>query len=189
MADPTTRSPDIAELVAEFRALAREAQSIFASRSEDELSTRPANLGWSAAECLAHLGLTSRAFLPVVRLAAEQARVRGDLAPGPYRMDFVGRLLKMSLEPPGRLRVRTRAEFVPRDVGPTARVLESFLKTQEEMISAMEAADGVRLDVVKITSPFDARVRYNLFSAFHVLAAHQRRHLLQAQHAAAGSSP
>jgi hypothetical protein len=32
-------------------------------------------------------------------------------------------------------------------------------------------------------SPFDSRVRYNLFSAFRIIAAHQRRHLWQAEQA------
>ena len=38
---------------------------------------------------------------------------------------------------------------------------------------------------MKIVSPFDKRVRYNLVSAFHILAAHERRHLWQAEQAVA----
>lgn len=186
MTNASARSPDVAELVAEFRTLAMEVQNLVAGRSETDLSARPADLGWSAAECIAHLSLTTRAFLPVVRHATELARARGDLAPGPYRMDFIGRLLKMSLEPPARVRVKTRAQFTPGNVGAPALVLDEFLRLQDEMIAVVEAADGVRLDVVKVTSPFDTRVRYNLFSAFQVIAAHQRRHLAQARRAAGG---
>jgi hypothetical protein len=38
---------------------------------------------------------------------------------------------------------------------------------------------------MKIISPFDRRVRYNVFSAFRIVVAHQRRHLWQAEQAVA----
>jgi hypothetical protein len=40
---------------------------------------------------------------------------------------------------------------------------------------------------VRITSPFNERVRYNVYSALTILAVHQHRHLWQAEQAAAVS--
>jgi hypothetical protein len=42
-------------------------------------------------------------------------------------------------------------------------------------------AEGLPLHRVKIVSPFNARVRYNLFSALSILPRHQHRHLWQAE--------
>jgi hypothetical protein len=36
----------------------------------------------------------------------------------------------------------------------------------------------------KVTSPFDSRVSYNVFSMFCILETHERRHLWQAERAA-----
>ena len=45
-------------------------------------------------------------------------------------------------------------------------------------------ADGLPLDRILVESPFDARVRYNLYSALVMLPRHQHRHLDQAEAAA-----
>jgi hypothetical protein len=74
---------------------------------------------------------------------------------------------------------------VPVDVGPPAQVLPSFVAAQDVLIESLHAADGVALDRATIISPFNRRLRYNLLSMFAVLAAHERRHLWQAEQAAA----
>jgi hypothetical protein len=60
-------------------------------------------------------------------------------------------------------------------------VLPDFLASQQEFLNAMQMWDGRALDKVFITSPFNQRLRYNIYSLFNVVAAHQRRHLWQAQ--------
>ena len=51
--------------------------------------------------------------------------------------------------------------------------------------SRLEAADGVALDEVRVRSPFVPLIRMDLGTAFTVIAAHQRRHLWQAEQVAA----
>ena len=46
------------------------------------------------------------------------------------------------------------------------------------------AADrSVRAKTCFVISPFDKRVKYNMYSAFRILIAHERRHLWQAEQA------
>lgn len=47
----------------------------------------------------------------------------------------------------------------------------------------MREADGLPPGCLRIASPFDARLRYNLYSALSILPRHQRRHLWQAERA------
>ena len=44
-------------------------------------------------------------------------------------------------------------------------------------MAAVRQARGLVIDRVEMTSPFDRRVRYNLYSGLRAVAAHQRRHL------------
>ena len=62
-------------------------------------------------------------------------------------------------------------------------VLPRFLSTQEQVIAKLRDGDGLALDKIKILSPFDpsGRFRYNAYSCFRILTAHQRRHLWQAK--------
>ena len=90
-------------------------------------------------------------------------------------------ILLWSLEPPPRFRVKTTAPFKPVDVEPVAEVLPAFLALQDELRKRVEAADGLAVDRVKVTSPFLSNVKYNVYSAFVIALAHERRHLWQAR--------
>jgi DinB superfamily len=136
---------------------------------------------WSIGECVAHLNLTAEAFLPLLRHGIEQGR-RLSTKPGVrFRRDPVGWLLWRTTGPPVRHRVRTPAPFVPSGSEPREAALAAFDRLQAEQIGAVRDADGVPLTSVRITSPFDRRIRYNLYSCFTILPRHQERHIWQAE--------
>ena len=148
-------------------------------------TVRPSNAAWSAAECIAHLSVSSEMFLPVLDTALDDARKRAVLSDRPPKMDVLGRVLRWFLEPPIRQRVKTTAPFVPRSVRAKAEAFAEFASLQEKLVDQLHRARGIDLRKVKIVSPFDRRVRYNVFSAFRIVVAHQRRHLWQAEQAIA----
>lgn len=145
-------------------------------------TVRPHPSSWSASECIAHLNISTEMFLPVLREAVEDARRRG-LTGGRTSMDLLGRILRWFLEPPVRTRVKTAARFVPRAVRAKAESIAEFASLQSKLIELLHAAQGLAMSRMKIVSPFDKRVRYNAYSAFRITAAHQRRHLWQAEQA------
>jgi len=147
----------------------------------DQLTLRPEPGKWSGAECLVHLNLTSQAFLPVIRDACDEARSRLLRSNGPFKMEMVASLLKWSLEPPARLRINTTDRFQPLIFEPVDAVLPVFIHLQSQLDQAVHAANGLDLGRVKVSSPFSNRIQYNLFSCLVLIAAHQRRHLWQAE--------
>jgi hypothetical protein len=136
---------------------------------------------WSMAECVAHLNLTARAFLPLIRAAIAQARKLGGRPPARYRRDPVGWVLWRTSGPPVRHRVRTTAVFIPQSLTSEAGLLEAFATYQAEQVDAVRQADGLPLQRVRVTSPFDPRIRYSLYSCLTILPPHQHRHLWQAE--------
>src|SRR5688572_32014407 len=80
---------------------------------EDVWARRPDPARWSVAECIAHLNLTSRAFLPLMRDAIGQARRWPAAGSRRYRRDLVGWILWKASGPPARIRAKTAAAFVP----------------------------------------------------------------------------
>jgi hypothetical protein len=89
-----------------------------------------------------------------------------------------------STEPPVRSRFKTAPAFVPQSAGTRAEVMRDFERLQAALRTELQAAQEVDLGRLRIVSPFAKRLRYNLFSAFSILPAHQRRHLWQAEQAA-----
>jgi hypothetical protein len=136
---------------------------------------------WSAGECVAHLNLTAIAFLPLIRTGLEQAAAIGGGAPARFRRDPAGWVLWRTARPPVRFRVRTAARFVPTGSEPLAHLLATFDRLQQEQLEVVALADGRPIHRVKITSPFDPRLRYNLYACLTILPPHQERHIWQAE--------
>jgi len=136
---------------------------------------------WSMAECVAHLNLTSEAYVPLLQAAIDQGRRSPRSTPRRYRRDPVGWLLWRMAGPPVRHRVKTTAVFVPRGQLPLSQLLAEFDRLQQVQIGLVGAADGLDLARLWIRSPFDQRIRYNAFSCLSILPRHQHRHLWQAE--------
>jgi hypothetical protein len=143
---------------------------------------------WSMAECVAHLNLTSEAYVPLVRAALDEGKRSGHPAPARYRRDPVGWLLWRMAGPPVRHRVKTTAAFIPGARVPLDRLLAEFERLQQVQIAWVAAADGLDLGRLWIRSPFNPRVRYNAYSCLSILPRHQHRHLWQAEQVWAGSN-
>lgn len=175
-------TPQLEQLDGQFQTVSERAGDL-AEMAGAKLAVRPAPGRWSVAECLEHLRVSSEAFFPVLSKAFEEARKRNQTSDGPYRLDFMGKLLIWTLEPPPKFRFPTPPAFLPVEMGPPGRVLRDFLTSQQRVREVLAAGDGLALDKIKIRSPFDRRVRYSAWSALCAAASHQRRHLWQAEQA------
>jgi len=146
-----------------------------------QLNLRLESDRWSIAECVAHLNLFSEAFLPIISEACEQTRESGWVVDAPFKMDVIGRLLKYALEPPSKWKAVTTAAFEPLVVEPLEQVAPRFYELQSDLICMLRSAANLNLNRIRITSPLSNHVRYNLYSCFLIIAAHQRRHIWQAE--------
>lgn len=144
-------------------------------------TARPPTGGWSIGECLTHLNLTSERYLPLLDDAIRDGRARNLTGAGPFRMGLVAWALQRFLEPPYRMKTTTAAAFVPATLDPMDATLERFDVLQQQVQERIDRSAGLALDRLRVTSPFDARVKYNLYAAFCLIATHQRRHLWQAE--------
>jgi hypothetical protein len=181
----SSRASTLDELEGQFVAICGQFQRLVASAGPELCSTRPAVGSWSAAECLQHLSLSADAYFPVWQQVIAAAGPRKAEMNAPYEIDFWGRFLNWILEPPARVRSKTPAPFVPVDCGHVNEVLDGFVERQERIVAAVRRCRGRGVDQVKIASPIDSRIRYSIWSSFVVNAAHQRRHLWQAEQAIA----
>ncbi|HEX6096149.1 MAG TPA: DinB family protein [Thermoanaerobaculia bacterium] len=166
----------------ELNEATRRAWTLVQSTDGRLFTVRPKAQSWSAAECLAHLSISTEMFLPVLRKSIDDSRSKR--RKGKPKMDLLGRILAWFLEPPIRTKVKTAAPFVPKSTRAKAEAFGEFASLQEKLLDLLSDAREADLRT-KIVSPFDTRVRYNILSAFHIVAAHERRHLWQAEQAIA----
>jgi hypothetical protein len=168
-------------LVSEFEEARRRARQAVAGLSGRDWVLRPEPESWSIAEQIVHLNLASRSYLPVIEEAIERGRASRTFGEGPYRRDFLGWMLARLTEPPVRLRVRTRDEFVPVRIGTSIQALRTFEEWQDRFVAALHRAAGLALDRIEVASPYDPRLQMNLYSFLRSIPAHQRHHLWLAE--------
>lgn len=173
----------IALVEAELNDATDRAKRLIDNTDPRRFTVRPDPGRWSAAECVAHLNVSSELFLPVLRDAIGDARRRGLIAPRKPSMDMIGAVLRWFLEPPVRSKLKTVAPLVPRSIRAKAESFAEFRSHQSKLLETLQSSRGLDLTKVKILSPFDKRVKYNVYSAFRIVVAHQRRHLWQAEQA------
>ena len=179
----TVRATRIEELEAQFLAISARAKALVDLAGADLSTKRPQAGSWSAAECLEHLNVSADNFFAVWPQAISQASALKGEGGRAFRVDFWGRVLSWILEPPARFKSKTPKWFEPAaalEIGP---VLQGFLDRQERIVATLRKCRGRAVDAVKIASPVDTRIHYSVWSSFVVTAAHERRHLWQAEQA------
>jgi hypothetical protein len=179
--------PQLAQVADDLRAAIARLEALATRVTPEAWARRPEPGRWSAAECAAHLDLTAAAYLPPLDEALAEARRHGGGYTGRYRRDVVGWLLWRSLDEAATVRMPTSAAFVPGATASPADEVREFRRLHEALVARVEAADGLRIDRVRMPSPFNPRLRYRAWSGLSILPRHAHRHLRQAE-AAAGIS-
>lgn len=157
--------------------------------SDEEWNKRPAKASWSAAECVEHLNLTSKAYLALLPDAVARARKRGGPRTKHYRHDPLGWFMSAMMGPLRHLGkfkvlpVKTTPAFVPRRGRTQKQIMSDFVRMQAELAAVIRSGDGLPLDKEKIVSPFGGRMKYSAYSALVIIAHHQHRHIQQAEQA------
>lgn len=167
----------------QFEQLSAEAENLASPLSEDDFHNRPTSDVWSIAECLEHLNVTARLYLPALDEGIGVA-IRGGLyGEGPFKYNWVGRLAVASMEPPPRFRMKTMKALEPGTRRPANEVLAGFRAYQVQLIDRLHQATGLDFARARVRSPVAAWLRLPLGSGFALIAAHERRHLWQARRA------
>lgn len=173
---PGTSAFQLASLLEQILWATLEARKLVFGRSVCDLTKRLEPESWSTAECLDHLAQTTNAFLPAI---SEAIAIAPKLTTNrTLRTGTIASLLIRHLEPPYRLRYKALSQLVPREKN-FDFAWSVFENSQIWLSETICSAAGLAIDEVKVQCPVHALVTYNVYGAFRMLAAHERRHLWQ----------
>lgn len=176
--------PQLAQVKEELLLARERARVLCKGLDEARWASRPSPAQWSVGECLTHLDITSEQFIPLLDQAIRDGRARKVEGPPPFGLGLVGWALLKFIEPPYKMKTKTAPAFEPARLESMAATLDRFAYLQQEVQARIDRSAGLALDRLTLISPFDRRVKYNLYAAFRLIAAHQRRHLWQAEQTA-----
>jgi hypothetical protein len=178
-------APELEEFRAQFEALSADAGALVAPLSDAQFEWSPSSDAWSVGQCIEHLNVTARAYLPALDEGIASAIRSGVYGSGPFTYNVLGRLMVRSMEPPPLWRLRAPVIFAP-PVTPQARraraeIMAGFRGYQVQYIDRLRQANGVDLAKAKVVSPANRLLHISLGSGFALQVAHERRHLWQAR--------
>ena len=172
--------PFISSLIEQLDELVVDARSLGEGLSREQFNWRPATGRWSIAQCLEHVTLSIRLYPENIERMIRDARQRATTA-RPYREGWFSRWMVTNMEPPPRMRIRTKRSVDPApNLDPDA-VLQDFERAVATLKDLALSADGVPLRHARMRSPFAPILRFTLPQTFTINAAHARRHLWQAR--------
>lgn len=151
------------------------------------LSTPPAPGTWSAAQCIEHLNIYGRYYLPAMEKAIQRANRSGSRAAGRFRPGWLGAYFTRLMQPLADGQVKTRMK-APKNAVPSAQpdaraMVAEFIDQQEMLLKLLGAAASVNLDDVRIPISIAPWIRLKLGDTFLFLTAHIQRHMMQAERA------
>jgi DinB superfamily len=172
--------PELDALRVQFERISAEVATLVDSMPDEPFHWRPAPDVWSIGECLDHLNVTARLYLPKFDEGiAEATRLAAGRAP--FRSPWIGRILVRSAEPPSRIRMRAPELFRPMPGRPRREVVTKLRGYQAQFGDRLNRANGLDLARACVTSPVSKWLRFPLGAGFALIAAHERRHLWQAR--------
>ena len=174
---------DLAAIADQLDAIEQHARAVMTGLSED-LGRRPtATGGWSVSECFDHLALSNNVYLDAMESAAQQARARQRWRKGPARPGWLGGLFARSLEPDAGMKAKAPGKIRPRSAPALADAYDAFTASNTRVRAFLEENADLDLAGVHFKNPLMPLLRFSLASGLHVITAHQRRHVLQAERA------
>jgi hypothetical protein len=165
----------------QYEELADEADALTANLSDDQFNWRPPSGGWSVSQCIDHLNVTARVYLPKLDEGIAEAIRRGLYGEGPFRYNLLGRLFVRSQEPTTRMKYKAAKIVMPAPSRRKQETLAAFRAYQVQFVDRLRQANGLDLARARVKSPIVNVLRLPLGSGFALTIAHERRHLQQAR--------
>lgn len=176
-----TLAPELDAFRRQYEGLAEQADALTSGLDDEQFNWRPPSGGWSVAQCIDHLNVTAREYLPKLDAGIAAAIPRGMYGQGPFHYNWLGRMFVRSQEPTTKLKYKAAAAFMPAPSRRKPETLAAFRAYQVQFIDRLRQANGLDLSRVRVQSPVARLLRLPLGSAFALTIAHERRHLQQAQ--------
>lgn len=149
-----------------------------------ELNKQPAPNAWNAAQCLEHLNVYGRHYLPEIEKAIEKAEKP---AATTFKSGWLGDYFYNLMLPNNEGGLKSKMNAPKNAIPPTdldARaVLAEFIEQQEQLLILIERARQVDLASVRVPISLSKWIRLKLGDTFLFLVAHLERHVLQLERA------
>jgi hypothetical protein len=172
---------DLRAILDELEKSDREARRIIAGLSDAQANWQPRETAWSVAQCVDHLARTNTMYTAALLSAVKDARAVRQPRRAPIQPAWFSRFFIRTLEPPPKRKLRSPKKIVPALRTSREEALRAFLHSQEQVRTVIQEGAGLDLNRIRFRNPFIGFLRFTVGAGLLIIAAHDRRHLWQAE--------
>jgi len=155
--------------------------------SPERLGQKASPEKWSVAQCLEHLNIYGRYYLPAMEQAIQKAKQRNSQATPTFRSGWLGAYFTGLMMPQtdGKLKTKMKSpkNAIPSPAPDPRAMLAEFIDQQETMLRLLREAASVNLSVIRIPISISPWIKLKLGDTFQFVVAHIQRHVVQAEQA------
>jgi hypothetical protein len=154
-------------------------QTDFIPLPSDVLNRKQDALSWSILECIEHLNLYARFYLPEIEQAIKKCNalfIDEDL-----KYTWIGKYSVNTMEPLNLKKQKTFKHMNPTLSSVNKNAINEFLQHQRLLLSLLEKAAHVNINQGKVSVEFFRLLKMKIGEALQFVTVHQQRHILQAR--------
>jgi hypothetical protein len=137
--------------------------------------------GWSIAQCLEHLATMNELYGGCVRRGVELARSKGWRRTGPIASTFFGRRFIASQEPPVTRRLTAPSKTQPGSSRTREEILQLYHDAHRKLRDTITDCADIDVNRATFQNPFLPLIKVRVGTGLRIIAAHDRRHVWQAE--------
>jgi hypothetical protein len=177
-----TLPQDLQRLLDEIDAADRAGEQLARQVTDEQFHWHPGGgAAWSIGQCLDHLATGNAYYCRAIRTGVDRARARGLRRRDAVRPGFLGRLFVESLEPPVRRRMTAPSASRPGVARPREDILREYHAAHDIVRGLIVDCSDLDVNRATFRNPYLRLVWFRVSTGLCVIAAHDRRHLWQAE--------
>ncbi|KFF02018.1 DinB family protein [Chryseobacterium luteum] len=151
----------------------------FLREPDDKLNSRISDKSWSVLECLEHLNLYGKFYIPEISRRISSSKTSPASV---FKSGILGNYFAESMLPKEKLnKMKTFKSMDPINSRLDKEVVEEFIKQQYQLIELLEKAKDINLNTVKTGISISKLIKLKLGDTFRFIIHHNQRHIRQAQ--------
>lgn len=158
----------------------------FKNLPKTTLFQKPTAEKWNIAECLEHLNIYARYYIPTMEQRLEKALLKGKkMGNHLVKHNWIDNMSIKSIHPDNRKvkPIKTMKKFNPIHKTIEGDPLGEFLNHQNHLLKVIQKMEHVNLNKTKVPVEFFKLLRLTLAGTLEFVIRHEQRHLLQAEDA------
>lgn len=168
----------LVDLANRTKQLIREAEG-FKQQSDETLNFKEDETSWSILECLEHLNLYGRFYLPEIKKRIHEGKGKKESI---FKSGWLGNYFANSMLPKAKLnKMKTFRNMNPINSKLDKKVIAEFVDQQNEILRLLEDSRKISLNKTRTAISISKLIKLKLGDTFRFVIYHNQRHMLQAQ--------